>query len=70
MSGQVQVSVQRHSLIHNESLMHNYSKIDTNDLNMGAEVLLMEKNETKLTHSLTGCADHQIINSIEVRNLV
>lgn len=36
MSGQVQVSVQRDSLIHNESLMHNYSKIDTNEFKQGS----------------------------------
>lgn len=31
ISGQVQVSVQRHSLIHNETLVCNYSEIDTNE---------------------------------------
>lgn len=36
MSGQVQVSVQRHSLIHNESLMRNYLEIDTNEFKHGS----------------------------------
>lgn len=36
MSGQVEMPVQRHSLIHNESLMYNYSKIDTDEFKHGS----------------------------------
>lgn len=50
--------------------MHDYSKIDTNEFKHESWSSYGKKQRLKLTHSLTECADHQIISSTGVRNVV